>query len=138
MGLTSRAAAGVEQRAELAVVSACHLADAATPAAWSPGAAEDALDAIDVLAAALSRISPETADALAAVATATTAARRWLGLPADPDRDPDSAGRGVGPCRALDHRPLLPPVRRRCPGRDGGVLGPGTRAFARNAEPGAW
>ncbi|MGX1540866.1 hypothetical protein ACWIGC_28590, partial [Streptomyces diastaticus] len=72
MGLNARAAHGVEHRAELAVESACHLADAATPTAWSAAAAEDALDAIDVLAAALSRISPETAEA-----------RRQLGLPAD-------------------------------------------------------
>jgi uncharacterized membrane protein len=53
MGLNARAAPGVEQRAELAVVSACHLADVVTPTAWSTGAAEDALDAIDVLAAAV-------------------------------------------------------------------------------------
>lgn len=76
------------------MVSACHLADAATPTAWSTGAAEDALDAIGVLGAALSRISPETAGALAAVAAATTAARRHLALPADPDIAPASGAAG--------------------------------------------
>ncbi|MFI5945923.1 hypothetical protein ACIBCB_37510, partial [Streptomyces uncialis] len=70
MGLTSRAAPGVEQRAELVVESACHLADVVTPTTWSEAAAEDALDAIDVLTAALSGISPATAEALAAVAAA--------------------------------------------------------------------
>ncbi|MFE7046273.1 hypothetical protein ACFU9X_44955 [Streptomyces atratus] len=85
MGLNSRAAPGVEQRAELAVVSACHLADAVTPTAWSAAAAEDTLDAIDVLTTALSGISPEPAGALAAVAAATADARRRLGLPADAD-----------------------------------------------------
>ncbi|MFI6530711.1 hypothetical protein [Streptomyces uncialis] len=83
MGLNARAAPGVEQRAELAVERACHLADAVTPTAWSAAAAEDALDAIDVLATALSGIGPETAGALAAVAAATAEARRRLGLPAD-------------------------------------------------------
>ncbi|MFI5945527.1 hypothetical protein ACIBCB_35520 [Streptomyces uncialis] len=84
MGLNSRAAPGVEQRAELAVVSACHLADVVAPTAWSEAAAEDALDAIDVLAAALSGISPATAEALAVVAGATADVRRRLGLRVDP------------------------------------------------------
>ncbi|MFI2215102.1 hypothetical protein [Streptomyces sp. NPDC020141] len=82
MGLNSRAAPRVGQRAELAVVSACHLADAVAPTAWSAAAAEDALDAIDVLATALSGISPETVGALAAVVAATADARSRLGLPA--------------------------------------------------------
>ncbi|MFE2045307.1 hypothetical protein ACFXAZ_31210 [Streptomyces sp. NPDC059477] len=85
MGLNEQAAPGVEQRAESVVVSACHLADVVAPTAWNAAAAEDALDAIDVLAAALSQISPETAGALAAVAAATEDARRRLGLPTDAD-----------------------------------------------------
>ncbi|WP_329564332.1 hypothetical protein [Streptomyces uncialis] len=116
MGLTSRAAPGVEQRAELVVESACHLADVVTPTTWSEAAAEDALDAIDVLTAALSGISPATAEALAAVAAATAAARRHLGLPAG---EPAGPAAGTGPQTApAPGAPSLPRPRRR-------GLGPG-------------
>ena len=74
---------GVEQRAEQAVESACHLADAIGPGAWSAAAAEDALDAIDTLAEALGTIAPEIAEALTAVEAATTDARRRLGITAN-------------------------------------------------------
>ena len=74
---------GVEQRAEQAVESACHLADTAGPGAWNTAAAEDALDAIDTLAEALGTIGPEIAEALAAVAAATTQARRRLEISVD-------------------------------------------------------
>ncbi|MGW1014514.1 hypothetical protein ACWD4X_31295 [Streptomyces termitum] len=66
-----RAAPGVEQHAERAVEAACGLADAAGPGGWSTAAAEDALDAIDTLAEALSGADPELAQALAAVAATT-------------------------------------------------------------------
>ncbi|MFH8642310.1 hypothetical protein [Streptomyces goshikiensis] len=80
MELLGRAAPGVELRAEQAVESACHLADAAGPGVWSTGAAEDVLDAIDTLAEALGSAGEDVAQALAAVAAATTTARRHLGL----------------------------------------------------------
>ncbi|MFC5156380.1 hypothetical protein [Streptomyces amakusaensis] len=105
----------------MAVVSACHLADAVTPTAWSEAAAEDVLDAIGVLATALSGIGPETAEALAAVAAATAEARRRLGLPADPDtaasgeRAVPDAGTGQ---RAASGKPARPRAGRR-------GLGPG-------------
>ncbi|MER7048347.1 hypothetical protein [Streptomyces jumonjinensis] len=123
MGLNARAAPGVEQRAELVVESACHLADAVTPTAWSTAAAEDALDAIDVLAAALSQISPETAQALAAVAAATADARRHLDLPTDPE----PAGEPAVPTPRTGQQttPGTPPRPR--PRRRG--LGPGYRGI---------
>ncbi|MFD8938567.1 hypothetical protein ACFV0R_25510 [Streptomyces sp. NPDC059578] len=126
MGLNARAAPGVEQRAELAVVSACHLADAVTPTAWSTGAAEDALDAIDVLATALSGISPETAEALAAVTAATTAARRRLALPTTTDPASDAAGGPAVPVPRAEPQtgPGAPRLR---PRRRG--LGPGYRGI---------
>ncbi|MFI1890695.1 hypothetical protein [Streptomyces jumonjinensis] len=123
MGLSSRAAPGVEQRAELAAVSACHLADAVTLTAWSTAAAEDALDAIDVLTAALSGISPETAEALAAVVAATADARRRLGLPVAPDPDPGAAGEPAMPAPRPGHQAVPGAPSRPRPRRRG--LGPG-------------
>ncbi|MFD5557786.1 hypothetical protein ACFWIA_28595 [Streptomyces sp. NPDC127068] len=117
MGLNEQAAPGVEQRAESVVVSACHLADVVAPTAWSAAAAEDALDAIDVLAAALSGISPDTARALAAVAAATADVRRQLGLPADADTAAPVPAAGAGG-QAVPGRLPRPRVRRR-------GLGPG-------------
>ncbi|MFI5476644.1 hypothetical protein ACIA6D_41520 [Streptomyces cacaoi] len=71
---------GVEHYAETAAESACHLADTAGPESWSTAAADDALDAIDTLAAALSALGPDVAAALAPVTAATANARRQLGL----------------------------------------------------------
>ncbi|MFI2215191.1 hypothetical protein [Streptomyces sp. NPDC020141] len=128
MGLNARAAPGVEARAELAVESACHLADAVTPTAWSRSAAEDALDAIDVLAAALSRIGPETGEALAAVAAATADARRRLGLPADPEPEPEVEEPAVlGPRTEPQTGSGAPSRTRTGPRRRG--LGPGFRGI---------
>ncbi|MEO3978110.1 hypothetical protein [Streptomyces sp. CAU 1734] len=126
MGLNARAAPGVEQGAEPAVVSACHLADAVSPAAWSTGAAEDALDAIDVLATVLSGFSPEIAEALAAVAVATTAARRHLELPTETDPASDVAGGSAVPVPRTGQQtgpgaPRFRPIRR--------GLGPGYRGI---------
>ncbi|KIF72723.1 hypothetical protein QR77_41230 [Streptomyces sp. 150FB] len=121
MGLVSRAAPGVEKQAERAAESACHLADAVTPTAWSTVAAEDALEAIDVLTTALSQISPDTATALAAVAAATNAARHSLGLPVGPEPDPQGKEAAVPGPRAGDQP--APRGARQRPRRRG--LGPG-------------
>lgn len=83
MKLSSQAAPGVERYAEHAIENACHLADAAGPGGWSTTAADDALEAIDTLAAALSALGPEAAGALAPVTSAVTNMRQLLGLPAD-------------------------------------------------------
>ncbi|MFI7020156.1 hypothetical protein [Streptomyces sp. NPDC050164] len=107
MELSAQAGPGVEKTAEQTVESACHLADAAGPGGWSTAAAEDALDAIDTLAEALSGAGQELAQALAAVAAATTAARRHLGIAVD---DPEPAA-------------VMVPAARRSPKRRG--LGPG-------------
>ncbi|KPI22838.1 hypothetical protein ACGFZJ_41970 [Streptomyces sp. NPDC048253] len=79
MKLSPNAMPGVEQHAETAAESACHLADSTGPECWSPAAADDALDAIDTLAGALSALGPDLAAALAPVAAATAHARRQLG-----------------------------------------------------------
>ncbi|MFG2351876.1 hypothetical protein [Streptomyces phaeochromogenes] len=68
--------------AEQAVESACHLADLAGATGLSTAVAEDVLDAIDILTEALGKAGPELAHALAAVAAATTSARRLLGTDA--------------------------------------------------------
>lgn len=80
MKLSPNAMPGVEQHAETAAESACHLADTTGPECWSPAAADDALDAIDTLAGALSALGPDLAAALAPVTAATAHARRQLGL----------------------------------------------------------
>ncbi|WP_093877416.1 hypothetical protein [Streptomyces sp. TLI_105] len=69
--------------------AACELADATAGYGWRAAAADDALVAIDTLAAALVRIDPEVGEALAAVtaATATATARPCPGLPVDTGGD---------------------------------------------------
>ncbi|MFJ3198530.1 hypothetical protein ACIPJQ_38560 [Streptomyces griseoviridis] len=69
---------GVEVRAAAVADAACELADTVTPAAWSASAVEDALEAIDVLAAALAAIGPEAERILAQVPSASAALRRRL------------------------------------------------------------
>ncbi|MGW1252259.1 hypothetical protein [Streptomyces sp. NPDC002535] len=105
MELAERAAPGVEQYAELAAESACHLADAAGPGGWSAAAAEDVLDAIDTLTEALGGAGPELAQTLAAVAAATNGARRHLGLVDDQEPEPPAAA-------ATLPSPRRPPRRR--------------------------
>ena len=105
MELAERAAPGVEQHAEQAAETACHLADAAGPGGWSTAAAEDVLDAIDTLTEALSSAGPELAQALAAVATATGGARRLLGIAVD-DQGPEQHAAAAVPA------PRKPPRRR--------------------------
>ncbi|MFJ5175708.1 hypothetical protein ACIP68_17985 [Streptomyces griseoviridis] len=85
---------GVEVRAAAVADAACELADTATPTAWSTSAVEDALDAIDVLAAALAAIGPETERILAQVQAASAALRRHL-APA-----PTSGDSGMGAAEA--------------------------------------
>ncbi|WP_435192282.1 hypothetical protein [Streptomyces sp. bgisy126] len=67
------------------------LADTTAGTGWSPAAADDALVAIDTLTAALARIDPDVREVLVAVTTATAAARRHLGLPVDPEADPEAS-----------------------------------------------
>lgn len=107
-----RAAPGVEQHAERAAETACHLADITGPGGWSTAAAEDVLDTIDTLAEALGGAGPELAQALAAVAAATGDARRLLGIAVD-DPQPEP------PATAA----VTVPAARRPPRRRG--LGPG-------------
>jgi len=113
-----KTAPGVEAHADQAVVSACHLADTVTPATWSAGALEDALDAVDTLIGSVSEIGPELAQALAVVTAATTDARRLLGLTGVPA----SATVPAQPARAGDRR-----TRRR-------GLGPGYQGLATRSE----
>ncbi|MEU8764606.1 hypothetical protein [Streptomyces sp. NPDC048659] len=87
--------------AESAVIAVCTLADAAGPGRWSAGAVEDAASALEVLAGALSEISPEAAELLDVVPAAVAALRervehavaqaapagpsaRWAATSADP------------------------------------------------------
>ncbi|MFE2561281.1 hypothetical protein ACFXGT_35785 [Streptomyces sp. NPDC059352] len=61
--------------AESAVIAVCALADAAGPERWSSGAIDDAATALDVLAGALSKLSPEAAELLEVVPAAVAALR---------------------------------------------------------------
>ncbi|MEU5091099.1 hypothetical protein [Streptomyces sp. NPDC021356] len=83
MSLPDRAAPGVQEQAEGVADGACQLADAAGPGAWNLPAAEDAVEAIDVLVQALAAIDPEAARILAGVPAATgELLRHFRGLPA--------------------------------------------------------
>lgn len=64
---------GLEAMAEQAVVAACTLADAADPYQWSASAVEDAASALEVLAGALARLDPESAEILSVVPVAAGA-----------------------------------------------------------------
>ncbi|MDX2939826.1 hypothetical protein [Streptomyces ipomoeae] len=107
MTLKLRATPGVEQYAETAIESACDLADTAGPDAWSKTVADDALDAIDILAGVLSALGPDVAKALAPVRAATTDTRRLLGL-ADEESVVPAGGPGPGPARRARRRGLGP------------------------------
>lgn len=65
--------------AEGAVIAVCALADAAGPERWSSGATEDAATALEVLAGALSELSPEAAELLEVVPAAVAALRERVG-----------------------------------------------------------
>lgn len=108
MELPDRAAPGVETLAGAAADAACALADAAGPAGWNLAAAEDAAEAIDTIAAALSDIDPEAARLLAAIPAATKALLRHFGqeqeaavtepaTAARPSPLPKPRRRGLGP-----------------------------------------
>ncbi|MGW0926630.1 hypothetical protein ACWD3J_47710 [Streptomyces sp. NPDC002755] len=74
---------GVEHYADTAAKSACYLADLTGPESWSPAAADDALDAIDTLAGALSALGPDVVAALVPVTADTADVRRHLRLAGD-------------------------------------------------------
>ncbi|MFF0754567.1 hypothetical protein [Streptomyces sp. NPDC004267] len=95
MELVERALPRVEEHADQAAESACLLADVASEGGWSAAAADDALVAIDILAAALAQIDPEVHEALAAVTAATATARRRLNLPVDPEASTTATLTGV-------------------------------------------
>ncbi|MFG3158117.1 hypothetical protein ACGF7W_39460 [Streptomyces sp. NPDC048219] len=95
---------GVEERAAAVADAVCELVDAVTPRAWSTGAVEDAIDAIDMLAEVLAAIDPETARILAAVPAATARLRHRL-VPGGTEDVPEAPAprsgrprrRGLGP-----------------------------------------
>ncbi|WP_331756414.1 hypothetical protein [Streptomyces sp. NBC_01568] len=68
-------ATSLDPLAENAVIAACALADAAGPERWSAGAVEDAATALEVLAGALSELSPEAAELLEVIPAAVAALR---------------------------------------------------------------
>ncbi|MFE7805872.1 hypothetical protein ACFU51_14645 [Streptomyces sp. NPDC057430] len=99
--------------AESAVIAVCALADAAGPARWSSGAVEDAATALEVLAGALSEISPEAAELLEVIPAAVAALRERVehaptaGVPAlRSDAATDPAVLSTGLRRALSAHSL--------------------------------
>lgn len=79
--------------AESAVITACALADAGGPERWSAGAVEDAATAVEVLAGALSGLSPEAAETLEVIPAAVAALRERVERePAAPSGRADIAG----------------------------------------------
>ncbi len=88
MGPVDRVLPGIEERADRIAEAACKLADATAGTGWSAVAADDALVAIDTLAAALARIDPDVHEALIAVTAMTSTVRRRLGLPVDTELEP--------------------------------------------------
>ncbi|MEK8141579.1 hypothetical protein NKH18_00290 [Streptomyces sp. M10(2022)] len=87
--------------AESAVVAACALADASGPERWSDGAIEDAATALEVLAGALSELSPEAAELLEVIPAAIAALRERV------EYTPDAA---APPCltdRTEEHPAVL-------------------------------
>ncbi|MFD0151135.1 hypothetical protein ACWGQ4_02385 [Streptomyces sp. NPDC055721] len=97
MGLVNRAGPDVEKQADQVAEAACELADAAAGYGWSAAAADDALVAIDTLAAALAQVDPEVREVLAAVTTVTGTARRRLGLPVETEgTDPSTTTMTLG------------------------------------------
>lgn len=111
--------------AENAVVAMCALADAAGLERWSSGAVEDAATALEVLAGALSDLSPEAAELLEIVPAAVAALREQMeratavAVPSGPaDRAEDSSVLSPGPRRAPRRPPRAPaPGCRRRRGR---------------------
>ncbi|MFH9959043.1 hypothetical protein ACH4OX_33170 [Streptomyces roseolus] len=118
MGLVDRARPGIEEQADRVAEAACELADASVGSGWSAAAADDVLVAIDTLVATLAEIGPELGEVLAAVTTATAAARRRLSLPADTEQAPDPVAAPPG---------VPAPRPRRQPRRRG--LGPGAHGL---------
>lgn len=124
MKLPHRAAPGVEALAAAAADTACALTDAVGPAGWNLAAAEDAVETIDTIAAALADIDPEAARLLAAIPTATKALLRHLGQVEDddvaspavassPPQFPKPRRRGLGPgWQGIPNRTPIPLAER--------------------------
>ncbi|MFB6634853.1 hypothetical protein ACFCWY_33655 [Streptomyces sp. NPDC056362] len=91
MGLVNRVWPGIEEQADQIAEAACELADTTAGTGWSAAAADDALVAVDTLAAALARVDPDVREAPTAVTAATSAVRGRLGLPVDTERVPAPA-----------------------------------------------
>ncbi|RPK77994.1 MULTISPECIES: hypothetical protein [Streptomyces] len=87
--------------AESAVVAACALADASGSERWSEGAVEDAATALEVLAGALSELSPETAELLEVIPAAVAALREHV------ESTPDAATPPRSTDRAEEHPAVL-------------------------------
>ncbi|MFE7838638.1 hypothetical protein ACFU53_22030 [Streptomyces sp. NPDC057474] len=124
MKLAPNAAPGVEQYAETAVESACHLAGINGPESWNAAAADDGLDTIDVLADALSVLGPDIAAALAPVRAATVDARRRLGLPTAREETVVTTG-----FPGHRYRRLTTGRQRRWPGCGDHLAAPGQQRF---------
>ncbi|MFD9358735.1 hypothetical protein [Streptomyces sp. NPDC060031] len=127
MELPTLAAPGVGELADAAADAACHLYDAvapwgaAAPGGWSRTAAEDAAEAIETAAHALTYADPRAEVILAPVHAALADLRRQLGLaPADPlsaDGLP-ATPRSVGNPRRtrwVRQQVLMPPAPRQPP-----------------------
>ncbi|MCP9213394.1 hypothetical protein [Streptomyces cucumeris] len=108
-GVVGAGRARVEQHAERVAETACHLADVTGPGGWSTAAVEDVLDAIDILTEALGDAGPELAQALAAVAAATSSARRHLGIAMDDQLPEPAAAATVAAARRRPKRRGLGP-----------------------------
>ncbi|MFD4833238.1 hypothetical protein ACFWPV_25775 [Streptomyces uncialis] len=82
-------------RVEVLSDAAVEVWEAVDTGGWSPSAAADTLGAVDVLVAALARLDPEAAAALAQVPAATAAVRALLTAPgAGSERSGPSGTRG--------------------------------------------
>ncbi|UQI49852.1 hypothetical protein M1P56_35785 (plasmid) [Streptomyces sp. HU2014] len=90
--LADHAAPGVEELADTVAEGACALVDIVTPSGWSAAAVEDALDAIETLAAGLTALDPPAARLLAPIQAATAALRQRM-------QPPSSAAEAVPPPR---------------------------------------
>nr|WSW57337.1 hypothetical protein OG513_01420 [Streptomyces sp. NBC_00998] len=92
--------------AESAVIAACALADASGLERWSAGAIEDAATALEVLAGALSSLSPAAAEILEVVPAAVAALREGV------ERVPTAAAPSGNDSRAGDPAVLSAGLRR--------------------------
>ncbi|EDY48813.1 hypothetical protein SSCG_01841 [Streptomyces clavuligerus] len=115
---------GVDDHAEVTVVAACDLADTVSVSGWSRTAVDDALEAVEVLAAVLGRVEGLD-EALAPVTGAVVRARRCLGLDTEPEPEPEPGPGAAEPAPAAGA--VLPRQRVSRSRRRG--LGPGYRGI---------